>query len=81
MQRKYLLSQFLYLVDDLPGHTLIQHLLRWSHVHQHQQCPVGVGMVTGGEGVRDGIRYLQRASSEYNNMLTQPAELSWWLSW
>ena len=47
----HLLPEFLYLVDDLPGHALIHHLLGGGHVQEDQQSPVGMGMVTRGEGL------------------------------
>ena len=54
----YLLSEFLYLVDDLSGNSLIHHLLRGSHVQEDKEVSVSVGVVLGRQGRVNRVRNL-----------------------
>ena len=56
----YLLSQFLYLVDDLSGDSLIHHLLRGGHVKEDKEATVSMGVVLRREGGVNSVRNLER---------------------
>ena len=56
----YLLSQFLYLVDDLSGNSLVHHLLGGGHVKENKEATVSVGVVLQREGGVNSVRNLER---------------------